>query len=59
MIHAELSLVGSFVIHWTECLFRQVNWIDEDKEHRYDGGMRFVSSALAFASRPIVRRSAT
>jgi hypothetical protein len=39
----------------TECPFRLVNWIDEDEERRHDGGMRFVSSATASKSRPIVR----
>jgi hypothetical protein len=43
----------------TECPFRIVNWIDENEERRYDGGMRFVSIATASASRPIARRRAT
>jgi len=54
-----MSLVGSSAIHSTECIFRPVNWIDEDEEHPHDGGMRFVSSATASASRPILRRRAT
>jgi hypothetical protein len=45
--------------HSTECPFHPVNWIDEDEERRHDGGMCFVSIALASASRPIVRRTAT
>ena len=44
MLHVEMSLVGSSAIHLTECLFRPVNWINEDEENRYDGGMCFVSS---------------
>jgi hypothetical protein len=58
MIHVEMSLDGSFAIHLTECLFRQVNWLDEDKEHCHDGGMRFVSSSTVSASRLIVCRRA-
>ena len=58
MIHVEMSLVGSYAIHLTECLFRPVNCIDEDEEHCHDSGMRFVSSATASSSRPIVRRRA-
>jgi hypothetical protein len=58
-IHVEMSLVGSSAIHWTECLFRLVNWIDEDEERGHDGGMCFVSSATASALLPIVRRRAT
>jgi len=55
MIHVEMSLVGSSAIHMTECPSRSGTWVDEDEERRYDGGMRFVSIALASASRPIVR----
>lgn len=44
----------------SECPFRPVNWIDEDEdeERHHDGGMYFVSSATASASRPIVRSRA-
>ena len=55
MIHVEMSLVGSSAIHLRDCLFRPANWIDEDEERRHNGGMRFVSSATASASRPIAR----
>ncbi len=55
----EMSLVGIYDIHLTECIFRSVNWIDEDEEHCHDGRMRFVSIALASASRPIVRSRTT
>jgi hypothetical protein len=60
MIHVEMSLVGSYALHWTECLFCPVNWIneDEDTDLSYDSGMCFVSSTVASSSRPIARRRA-
>ncbi len=39
IVHLLKKEASSQPVHWTECPFRPVNWIDENEERCYDGGM--------------------